>query len=419
MADETPNNPHFLKPLLPGFNTHLNIPVAFFSKHIQGRNKKNITAKLRSDVSDETWTVKMEGFKLTDGWEAFTMAHDLRIGDIIIFRHEGDMMFHVTALGPSCCEIQYTSSSSSSSSCHNINDDHQTNNIGKSSREKTNRVNKVESSTNHSCFVTNVSASSLKCDRLYIPLSFARSNGLHKMSGKKIILLNEKGRSWSLRLTHYKAAMLTYIKLGWRSFCAENGMSRGQYTFKLVRKSEPLVIRLCREEHIPESESESESDTSSEDDSSSQYQESEKDSLGEDSSKEQESENESLEDKSITQEKKILRCRASSSYNQGRFVTLTLTPSAVKHYKLILPMRFTRANGLNEPGKITLLSKDGIKQVVDLLWNNRNGVLRIGKGWREFCEAHDVKIGEPFVLELMWDEEASPVLKFFTKLNSL
>lgn len=101
------------------------IPVAFFSKHMEGRNDQNKTAKLRSDASDKTWIVKMDGLKLTDGWEDFAVAHDLRIGDITVFRHEGGLVFHVTALGPSCCEIQYTS--------HNIEDDSddQTNNIGK------------------------------------------------------------------------------------------------------------------------------------------------------------------------------------------------------------------------------------------------------------------------------------------------
>lgn len=48
--------------------------------------------------------------RLTGGWKDFTTAHDLRIGDVIIFKHEGDMVFNVTPLGPSCCEIQYTQS---------------------------------------------------------------------------------------------------------------------------------------------------------------------------------------------------------------------------------------------------------------------------------------------------------------------
>lgn len=54
--------------------------------------------------------MKLDGRKLTEGWKEFVKAHDLRIGDIIIFRHEGDMVFNVTPFGPSCCEIQYVQS---------------------------------------------------------------------------------------------------------------------------------------------------------------------------------------------------------------------------------------------------------------------------------------------------------------------
>lgn len=104
-----------------------NIPVNFFSKYVQGRNKDK-TSKLRSDASDKIWEVKIDdGRRLTGGWKEFAVAHDLRIGDVIVFRHEGDLMFHVTALGPSCCEIEYTSP-------QNIDDDsveHKDNNIGK------------------------------------------------------------------------------------------------------------------------------------------------------------------------------------------------------------------------------------------------------------------------------------------------
>ncbi|KAL0693629.1 hypothetical protein Bca4012_060809 [Brassica carinata] len=94
------------------------VPIAFFGKHVQGSYDHIKTAKLRTDASDKTWLVKVDGLKLTDGWKDFAGAHDLRVGDIIIFRHEGDMVFHVTPFEPSCCDIQYTSPSS-----HNINDD--------------------------------------------------------------------------------------------------------------------------------------------------------------------------------------------------------------------------------------------------------------------------------------------------------
>ncbi|KAF3587958.1 hypothetical protein F2Q69_00031970 [Brassica cretica] len=106
----SPINPHFFQPLLPGFQSHLNIPMTFYSKHIKGTTNEgnaNAVVKLRSDASDLTWEVKMDGRRLTQGWQQFTTSHDLRVGDIVIFRHDGDLLFHVTTFGPSCCEIQY------------------------------------------------------------------------------------------------------------------------------------------------------------------------------------------------------------------------------------------------------------------------------------------------------------------------
>ncbi|KAL0845701.1 hypothetical protein Bca101_018947 [Brassica carinata] len=96
----TPQEPHFLKPLLPGFHSGVTIPLEFFSKHIQG-SEKNKPWKLRSDASDQVWEVIREGRTLTKGWKEFATAHDLRIDDIVIFKHEGDLVFHVTPFGPS------------------------------------------------------------------------------------------------------------------------------------------------------------------------------------------------------------------------------------------------------------------------------------------------------------------------------
>ena len=140
----SPMNPHFFQPLLPGFQSYLvisfsltlslyiltctsllvwclyeflslqNIPMAFYSKHIKGTTDEGnanagdkAVVKLRSDASDLTWEVKMDGRRLTQGWQEFTTSHDLRVSDIVIFRHDGDLLFHVTTFGPSCCEIQY------------------------------------------------------------------------------------------------------------------------------------------------------------------------------------------------------------------------------------------------------------------------------------------------------------------------
>lgn len=54
----------------------------------------------------------MKGQRLTQGWKEFVEAHALRVGDFVVFRLERDMLFNVTALGSSYCEIRYTPSGS-------------------------------------------------------------------------------------------------------------------------------------------------------------------------------------------------------------------------------------------------------------------------------------------------------------------
>lgn len=78
------------------------------------------------------------------------------------------------------------------------------------------------------------------------------------MSGKRIVLLDEEGRSWKLNLKYNKGGTHTYVRHGWKRFCAANGMSQGQqYIFKLVQKSGPPVMRLHLAENRPKSESSS------------------------------------------------------------------------------------------------------------------------------------------------------------------
>jgi len=264
------------------------------------------------------------------------------------------------------------------------------------------------------------------------------SNGLDK-GCKKIILKNEWGREWNLVLKHYKSHCFTIIKRGWASFCQDNGLKAGDsFKFKLVGTREKPVLSLCPAEsshdktplECPEGSDDVKSLSSNP-------------SSGDDSSRSEASEEENMEDKNISQDcletKKRKYC-SSSSYSQNRFVTLTLTRSAFQTYKLVsffniclkvvlvyyfasksifsqfLPSGFTQVNGINKPRKITLLGQDGVKTVVDLYKESSSRTMRFGKGWREFFEAQGMKIDDSFVLELIWEKEASPVLKFCTKV---
>lgn len=98
-------------------------------------------------------------------------------------------------------------------------------------------------------------------------------------------------------------------------------------------------------------------------------------------------------------------------------MTLTVTQYSIKSNKLRLPLRFTRVNGINKAGKITLMGQDGVNWMVRLTNENKCGRMRLGRGWKGFCEAHGVKLGESFVLELMRKKDACPVLKFGKRVH--
>ncbi|KAJ4891758.1 B3 domain-containing protein REM10 [Raphanus sativus] len=241
MADQTlhsPTNPHFFQPLLPGFETHLNLPLAFFVKHVQGSYDHIKTAKLRTDASDNTVLVKIDGMKLTEGWKDFAVAQDLRIGDILIFRHEGDMVFHVTPFGPSCCDIQYTAPSSGD--INNDGHDHTTYNTG--------GTGSISSLTFDYCFLAEVTASNKKEDKLSLPVQATNCTALNQQC-QETILVNKDGKSWKVSLRFSQSGGNYYITRGWRKFTVDNRCEIGEVIiFNVVGdgKTTPLLC-VCPE----------------------------------------------------------------------------------------------------------------------------------------------------------------------------
>ncbi|KFK32625.1 hypothetical protein AALP_AA6G268000, partial [Arabis alpina] len=75
-----------------------------------------------------------------------------------------------------------------------------------------------------------------------------------------------------------------------------------------------------------------------------------------------------------------------------------------------LPSQFMAANGINKLGKITLLGENGMEWSAYLL--SKDGMVALGNGWDEFCEANGVTLGESFTLEwINLQDETTPVLK--------
>ncbi|VVB10779.1 unnamed protein product [Arabis nemorensis] len=357
----SPANPHFFQPLLPGFQSHLEIPVKFFSKNIEGKHESK-TLNLRSDASERTWKVKMEGHSLTNGWKEFVEAHDLRIGDFVVFRHEGDMLFHVTALGPSCCEIQYTTSRSH-------DEDEEGDETGESSRKKKKIVENVKSESDQSLsdlssFSQTVTASNLSRDTMSVPMEFAKRNGLNKES-QEIVLMNEEGKSWESELKSIVSNRV-YIGRGWTSFCSANRLEAGDScTFKLLRNTEKPVFRLCSRT-------------------------------------------------------KAERNKNIRSPEENRFVKLTPTPNSLELGKQHLPVSFTRANGLTKAGKIILVDKNGdewsMKLKCERSHRSRSMYIMSGNDWKSYCVTNGVSPYESLTLELIRGG-TSPLLKFCSKME--
>ncbi|KAF8086080.1 hypothetical protein N665_0635s0011 [Sinapis alba] len=361
MALCSPTSPHFFQPLLPGFTKHLDIPVAFFLKHLDKSNKGN-TAKLRSDASETTWNVKLDGRRFSDGWEYFAVVHDLRVGDIVVFRHEGELVFYVTALGPSCCEIQYGKDSQEEEKI----DEELCDTMEKISRKKKRPKTEIDLSTDQSCFVITVTASNLRRDIVYLPKAFAVVNCLMKKF--EIVLMNEERESWKLYLTQESYSGRFYMSKGWRSFCVANGKKPGDmFTFKLVQDEETPVLKL-----LPLN--------------------------NEDLHK--------LVDTEKVPKKKRQEIEADSS-----FVAI-VTASNISRDTIYLPKKFAASNGLKSKFKIDLMNEKEESWTIDLRHEQYSGRYLMRRGWRSFCVANGKKPGDMFNFILIRNLE-TPVLKLF------
>ncbi|KAG2315496.1 hypothetical protein Bca52824_018618 [Brassica carinata] len=370
----SPIKPHFLQPLLPGFHNHISIPISFYSKHIKGTT--NEVVKLRSNGSDVTWEVKMDCRRLTHGWEKFATGHAFQVGDIVIFRHDGDLLFHVTPFGPSCCEIQYNDDDvddGTSSSTLNLVLYWSLGRFCSYSHFKVETDTDCEkyhhqhtreagsSSDDHSCFVARVTDSNIRKDALFLPLHFSRSNGFVNRECE-IILLNEDEKPWTLFLKYHKTNGHVYIRRGWRSFCQANQKRVDDVlTFKLVKAGRKPVLQLRASVYNRASSS-------------------------------------------------------SSPTSQDRFVTLTLKKYHFKSCKLSLPVPFVMANGIKNVRKVILVDRYGGKRTTSLKPDDKYGRMRLGKGCIRFCEANGVKVDESFRLELIKENRENHLLKFCSKV---
>ncbi|KAG2249788.1 hypothetical protein Bca52824_089416 [Brassica carinata] len=143
---------------------------------------------LISDASDKIWEVKLDGNRLAGGWEEFAAVNNFSDGNVLVFRHNGEEIFHVAVSS----DIQHASPS--------FTDTDDTEN------------KKPEAD---SCFLrARVTRYNLIKDRLV-------TTGL----------------------------LFLPLFRGWSNFCSANGLIRGDFCyFKLSKSGERPVLLLCSHE---------------------------------------------------------------------------------------------------------------------------------------------------------------------------
>ncbi|KAF8110862.1 hypothetical protein N665_0078s0055 [Sinapis alba] len=414
---------------LSGQNSIPMIPDSFISNHHVKVNTQSTKLKLTSDISDRSWEVELDGQRFARGWKQFSVHHGVRNDDVLSFRHDGNMVFHVTPFGRSFShQIQFISSTSEDENEddeHNIfdddvyDDDYEHADVedvddddyedstseeelypNKTSLKKR-AITETESSSENSYLLAHVTSSTLSRNHIvntsvlitfshqcYILLrtnswflqclsnNFARPNGLNNRQCE-IDLLNEDGKSWTLDLRHNKTTGQAYMCRGWTSFCEGNGIKTGSSCrFRFVQSGTKPVIQLCPNNtstilHVPETKGD---EIESED------------------------------------------CSETAQMNQNRSVEIEFKPYMLRSGQLRIPALFSRENGINVAGEVTIVNRDGVEWKLHLVSIKGRGQFYI-KGFKDCFVANGIKkVGDSFTLDIIRGGN-SPILKISSKIE--
>ncbi|PHT29845.1 hypothetical protein CQW23_30563 [Capsicum baccatum] len=224
-----PKKPHFFKPILPGFKNGLKIPIGFL-KYLKGHDHIEHVVLKRAG---NKWLVKMNGRRLEDGWEKFAEEHDLQLGDMLIFRHEGDMDFDVSIFDSTHCDTEYAE--------YMQIQKEKEKEIKTSGKAFSNVEATMDMHLSRSQFICTIKPYSLSKYFLCIPKRFAQENRL--IDRKCNIIMSDKQRSWTFSV--YTSGEITYFGRGWHEFCITNCLKEGdRLMFEMISNGETPRLRF-------------------------------------------------------------------------------------------------------------------------------------------------------------------------------
>ncbi|KAG5589107.1 hypothetical protein H5410_039621 [Solanum commersonii] len=192
-----PNKPHFFKPILPGFKNGLKIPIGFL-KYLKRHDQYEHAILRRKGKNEE---------------------HDLQLGDLLIFKYEGDMEFEVSIFDSSHCDREY------------LYEDED--------EDETTHDNKSFGQPHFECIVRPYCLSK---GFMYLPQQFAIANGL---TNKKceLIVRDQRQKSWNIKLSSNRNR--AFIGDGWRKFAVEKYLKEGdRIMFEIVTNGETPIWKF-------------------------------------------------------------------------------------------------------------------------------------------------------------------------------
>uniref|UniRef100_M1B269 DNA binding protein n=2 Tax=Solanum tuberosum TaxID=4113 RepID=M1B269_SOLTU len=238
-----PKKPHFFKPLQPGFKNGLKIPIGFL-KYLKG-NDQIEHAILRRDGNK--WPTKVNDPRSEAGWAEFVQQYDLQLGDILMFRHEGNMEFEVSIFDSTHCDREYAEYMQEGGGGGGAHTEDATERpMMRMIKSSTKASSPVKTATHHKSFGHFECIIREYCIRrgyLYLPRRFAIANGL---INKKcdLIIRDERQRLWNFKLS--SSITQTYIiGCGWTKFFADNCLRKGdRIMFEVVTNGETPIWKF-------------------------------------------------------------------------------------------------------------------------------------------------------------------------------
>ncbi|KAH0643663.1 hypothetical protein KY289_034637 [Solanum tuberosum] len=364
--------PHFIYTVTPYCLTrdHVQLPVSFAREHSLTNRKCTIT--IRDEQRSWTFTLYSSGAHtyIKGKWSEFCIANCLKKGDQIMLEIVENGMNPVLRF----YDLRANASLQLEGKKPNLDAEKV------SSRRKEANVPASTSANANSQFVSIIQPYAIIRALFYLPLAFARPNGL--MRRCKMILKDEKQRSWSVQLGEVGPRFA--ITKGWRQFREANAVQVGDtYKFELIDNGTTPIAYFHR--------------------------------TRENASFQPKGKKPNLDAKRVSARSNEADVPASTCPDANPQFVSTINPYCIHSPFLYLPSAFAKSNGLvNRRCKMIL--RDEKQRSWSVLLAPMGHHIAITKGWRQFREANGVQVGDTYKFELI-DNGMIPIAYFHCKYS--